>query len=147
MRMSEKSRHFSPLCCRPLLKTAFKKWPRTGFLNTNSAGFYLLNFRIPLQKILRDDYAFIAIGKVGAASKQVTQEFHLLDRATKNKILQDALQDCMKEDRKGKILIFCNTKRMADFLGIWIQEWLPKVGKFLTTFHFCLFVSTNFNCV
>ena len=60
-----------------------------------------------------------------------------MDKATKNTILQDALQDCMKEDRKRKILIFCNTKRMADFLGIWIQEWLPKIGKFLV-FQFSL---------
>ena len=40
--------------------------------------------------------SFIAIGKVGVASKQVTQEFHLVDKSTKNRILQDALQDCME---------------------------------------------------
>ena len=80
------------------------------------------------RSVLRKGYNFIAVGKVGAACRQVEQVFVQLAGETKKDLLQEEIKKCMMENSKGKILIFCNTKRFADFLGVWISEYLPKLG-------------------
>ena len=89
--------------------------------------------------ILRKGYQFIAVGKVGAASKQVEQVFVQLEGYTKKDLLQEEVKKCMMEDKTSKILIFCNTKRMCDFLGVWISEFLPKIGRPLRKYIFYIF--------
>ena len=80
------------------------------------------------QSVMRKGYNFITVGKLGAACRQVEQVFVQLAGETKKDLLQEEVKKCMQENGNNKVLIFCNTKRFADFLGVWISEFLPKLG-------------------
>lgn len=68
-----------------------------------------------IQALARDflkDYIFLSVGRVGATSENITQQFELLrDDEKRHKLLQ-ILKD--HEAEKGLTLIFTETKRMAD---------------------------------
>lgn len=63
------------------------------------------------QDFLKEDFLFIAVGRVGAAEKNVTQQVVWVEDYEKRDKLYELL---MGEGPKGRTLIFCDTKRMAD---------------------------------
>ena len=72
-------------------------------------------FPVEIQRLAADfmkDYIFVAVGRVGAASKDVTQRIEWVEQAEKMDYLMDFLQRCPE----GLVLIFVETKRGADFL-------------------------------
>jgi len=58
------------------------------------------------------DYVFLAVGRVGAASKDVTQRVEWIEQHEK----VDFLLDFLSRAPKGLTLVFVETKRGADFL-------------------------------
>ena len=72
-------------------------------------------FPVEIQRLAADfmkDYIFVAVGRVGAASKDVTQRIVWVEQHEKTDYLMDFLQRCPE----GLVLIFVETKRGADFL-------------------------------
>ncbi|CAG0893106.1 unnamed protein product [Cyprideis torosa] len=67
-----------------------------------------------------NDYLYLTIGTVGAANTDVTQTFYEVERLQKRELLLEILN---KEDLdKGKILIFVETKKNADFLASFLSQ-------------------------
>jgi len=75
-------------------------------------------FQIGVQKaaaaFLKPSYIFVTIGVVGGACTDVRQEFIQVERAEKRGKLLDVLKEVRDDD---KILVFCNSKKGADFLA------------------------------
>ena len=72
-------------------------------------------FPVEIQRLASDfmkDYVFLAVGRVGAASKDVIQKIEWVEQHEKNYAVLDFLQ-VMKD---GLVLIFVETKRGADQL-------------------------------
>ena len=72
-------------------------------------------FPVEIQRLAADfmkDYFFVAVGRVGAASKDVTQRIEWVEQQEKTDYLMDFLTRCPE----GLVLIFVETKRGADFL-------------------------------
>ena len=72
-------------------------------------------FPVEIQRLAADfmkDYVFLAVGRVGAASKDVTQRVVWVDQEDKIDYLLDFLPRCSG----GLVLIFVETKRGADYL-------------------------------
>ncbi len=71
-----------------------------------------------IQMLARDflnDYIFLAVGRVGAASDNITQQFELLDEHDKRSCLLDLL-DRNESGPDSLTLVFVETKRGADML-------------------------------
>jgi len=72
-------------------------------------------FPVEIQRLAADfmkDYIFVAVGRVGAASKDVRQRIEWVEQGRK----LDFLLDYLQEAPEGLVLIFVETKRGADFL-------------------------------
>jgi len=72
-------------------------------------------FPVEIQRLAADfmkDYIFVAVGRVGAASKDVTQRIEWVEQNAKTDYVMDFLSRCPE----GLVLIFVETKRGADFL-------------------------------
>merc|ERR1711871_222876 len=72
-------------------------------------------FPVEIQRLAADfmkDYIFVAVGRVGAASKDVTQRVEWVDQHEKTDYVMDFLSRCPE----GLVLVFVETKRGADFL-------------------------------
>jgi len=72
-------------------------------------------FPVEIQRLAADfmkDYIFVAVGRVGAASKDVTQRIEWVEQNDK----MDYVIDFLQRAPKGLILIFVETKRGADHL-------------------------------
>lgn len=83
-----------------------------------------------IQRLAADfmkDYIFVAVGRVGAASKDVTQRVEWVEQDRKT----DYVIDFLQRVGAGLILIFVETKRGADFL----EEMLHKNGFPASSIH------------
>jgi ATP-dependent RNA helicase DDX3X len=72
-------------------------------------------FPVEIQRLASDfmkDYIFVAVGRVGAASKDVTQKIIWMEQDEKTEYLIDFLSRVPE----GLVLIFVETKRGADYL-------------------------------
>lgn len=72
-------------------------------------------FPVEIQRLAGDfmkEYSFLAVGRVGAASKDVTQKVEWVE--TQNKI--DFVIEFLSRAPEGLILVFVETKRGADYL-------------------------------
>mmetsp|Transcript_11663 Transcript_11663/g.15015 ORF Transcript_11663/g.15015 Transcript_11663/m.15015 type:complete len:624 (-) Transcript_11663:399-2270(-) len=68
-----------------------------------------------IQRLASDfmhEYIFLAVGRVGSASKDVTQQIYYVE----NKDKEDTLMDFLNTIESGLVLIFVETKRGADSL-------------------------------
>lgn len=72
-------------------------------------------------KYLRN-YLFLTIGIVGGASADVEQEFIEVTRREKKKTLMDILNQYCANKEEDRILVFCETKKTADFLASYLSE-------------------------
>ncbi|WRT70563.1 ATP-dependent RNA helicase ded1 [Kwoniella shivajii] len=59
------------------------------------------------------DYVFLSVGRVGSTSENITQRIEYVDDADKKSLLLDLL---LAEQSGGLVLVFVETKRMADNL-------------------------------
>ncbi|WWC72446.1 ATP-dependent RNA helicase ded1 [Kwoniella pini CBS 10737] len=59
------------------------------------------------------DYIFLSVGRVGSTSENITQRIEYVDDADKRSLLLDLL---LAEQSGGLVLVFVETKRMADTL-------------------------------
>ncbi|WVW80990.1 ATP-dependent RNA helicase ded1 [Kwoniella bestiolae CBS 10118] len=64
------------------------------------------------------DYIFLSVGRVGSTSENITQRIEYVDDADKRSLLLDLL---LAEQSGGLILVFVETKRMADSLCDFLQ--------------------------
>jgi ATP-dependent RNA helicase DDX3X len=72
-------------------------------------------FPSEIQRLAGDfmkNYIFVAVGRVGAASKDVTQKIEFYDQNDK----MDALVSFLSHASEGLVLVFVETKRSADYL-------------------------------
>ena len=86
-----------------------------GMPVTRQTFMFSATFPVEIQRLAADfmkDYVFVAVGRVGAASKDVTQRVEWVEQEAKNNFVIDFL----KRAPKGLILIFVETKRGADYL-------------------------------
>lgn len=67
------------------------------------------------QQFLKNDYIFLSVGILGAANADVKQEIRKVEFREKKDELFKILKDIYKTDER--ILIFCEKKKMADFLA------------------------------
>jgi len=72
------------------------------------------------------DYVFLAVGRVGSATENVTQKVEYVDERDKKEKLMKILPDC-----EGLTLIFVETKRNADAL----EEFLTREDINATSIH------------
>jgi ATP-dependent RNA helicase DDX3X len=72
------------------------------------------------------EYIFLAIGKVGSTVQHIKQTLHWVDEDDKQILLRKLLKDL-----SGLILVFVETKNMADMLN----EFLLNIGKKSNTIH------------
>ena len=59
------------------------------------------------------DYVFLSVGRVGSTSENITQRIEYVDDQDKKSLLLDLL---VAEESGGLVLVFVETKRMADLL-------------------------------
>jgi probable ATP-dependent RNA helicase DDX4 len=75
-------------------------------------------FPIGVQKaakaFLKAEYVFVVIGIVGGACSDVHQEFLQIERSEKRAKLIEIIKETNADE---KILVFCNSKKGADFLA------------------------------
>ena len=86
-----------------------------GMPITRQTFMFSATFPVEIQRLAGDfmqDYHFIAVGRVGAASKDVTQRIEWVEE--KDKI--DFVLDFLSRVGEGLVLIFTETKRGADLL-------------------------------
>ena len=67
------------------------------------------------QQFLRPDYVFLSVGILGAANADVVQEFREVEFRQKKDELIKILSEIYNDT--ARILIFCEKKKMADFLA------------------------------
>lgn len=70
------------------------------------------DIQILAQSFLKD-YIFLSVGRVGSTSENITQKIEYVEDADKRSVLLDILAS---EPPKSRILVFVETKRMADTL-------------------------------
>lgn len=96
-----------------------------GMPITRQTFMFSATFPVEIQRLAGDfmkDYHFIAVGRVGAASKDVTQRIEWVEE--KDKI--DFTLDFLSRVPEGLVLIFTETKRGADLLeDVLIRNNLP----------------------
>ena len=86
-----------------------------GMPNDRQTFMFSATFPVEIQRLAADfmkDYVFLAVGRVGAASKDVTQRIEWVDNHDKVAFVVDFLTRCAA----GLVLIFVETKRGADHL-------------------------------
>ncbi|RXG70587.1 ATP-dependent RNA helicase vasa, isoform A, partial [Armadillidium vulgare] len=73
-----------------------------------------------LAKNYLNDYVFVAVGIVGSANVDVKQTVLQIDKVNKREALVGFIKDQLEENRDEKILVFVETKRMADFIAVYL---------------------------
>jgi len=73
-----------------------------------------------------NDYIFLAVGRVGSATENITQRIEYVEEHEKRERLMKILPEC-----DGLTLIFVETKRNADAL----EDWLLREGINATSIH------------
>jgi ATP-dependent RNA helicase DDX3X len=85
-------------------------------MNTERQTFmFSATFPVPIQRLASDfmqDYIFLAVGRVGAASKDVTQRIEYVEQHHKI----DFVVDFLSRLPQGLVLVFVETRRSADHL-------------------------------
>ncbi|KAK1923008.1 P-loop containing nucleoside triphosphate hydrolase protein [Papiliotrema laurentii] len=74
------------------------------------------------------EYIFLSVGRVGSTSENITQRIEYVDDHDKKSLLLDLL---MAEESGGLVLVFVETKRMADSLC----DFLCAQGNHATSIH------------
>jgi ATP-dependent RNA helicase DDX3X len=86
-----------------------------GMPSERQTFLFSATFPVEIQRLASDfmkDYIFVAVGRVGAASKDVTQKIIWMEQNEKI----DYLIDFLSRVPEGLVLIFVETKRGADYL-------------------------------
>lgn len=86
-----------------------------GMPVTRQTFMFSATFPVEIQRLAGDfmnEYIFVAVGRVGAASKDVTQRIEWVEQHEKT----DHVLDFLKTSMDGLVLIFVETKRGADLL-------------------------------
>lgn len=73
-------------------------------------------------KFLKDDYAFIAVGIIGGANKDVDQNFYEVPGRDKKPKLMEILNREKESNTLTGTIVFVETKKTADFLGAYLSE-------------------------
>jgi ATP-dependent RNA helicase DDX3X len=92
-----------------------------GMCEERQTFMFSATFPVEIQRLASDfmkEYIFLAVGRVGAASKDVTQTVEYVDQQDKYHRLMDFLTRCPE----GLVLIFVETKRSADQLEVSLSE-------------------------
>ncbi|KAL7636833.1 UNVERIFIED_CONTAM: hypothetical protein RMT77_012591 [Armadillidium vulgare] len=80
-------------------------------------------FSVNIQQLAKNylnDYVFVAVGIVGSANVDVKQTVLQIDKVNKREALVGFIKDQLEENRDEKILVFVETKRMADFIAVYL---------------------------
>ena len=92
-----------------------------GMPHDRQTFMFSATFPTEIQRLAADfmkDYVFVAVGRVGAASKDVTQRVEWVEQGEKFDTLMDFLHRCPE----GLILVFVETKRSADQLENFLYQ-------------------------
>jgi probable ATP-dependent RNA helicase DDX4 len=73
-----------------------------------------------IAKKFLENYVFISVGVVGGACKDVEQVFEPLEQKAKRNKLLEILKNT--PDDNYKVVVFCGTKKGADFLATILSE-------------------------
>jgi ATP-dependent RNA helicase DDX3X len=88
---------------------------------TRQTSMFSATFPKEIQRLASDfltDYVFLAVGRVGSATENITQQVvYAAEGPDKNAALMNILPDCT-----GLTLIFVETKRSADQLEYWLND-------------------------
>jgi ATP-dependent RNA helicase DDX3X len=87
---------------------------------TRQTSMFSATFPKEIQRLASDflkDYIFLAVGRVGSATENITQKVVYATEHQKNEALMNILPDC-----EGLTLIFVETKRAADQLEYWLSD-------------------------
>ena len=93
-------------------------------------------FPIEIQKLARDflsNYIFLAVGRVGSTSENITQKIVWVEEHEKRSYLLDLLQpsNLIDPSAESLTLVFVETKKGADML----EEYLHQMGYPVTSIH------------
>lgn len=107
--------------------------PRTGDRQTL---MFSATFPSPIQMLARDfldNYIFLAVGRVGSASENITQKVFWVEEHDKRSFLLDLLNaaDLTQPSAEHLTLVFVETKKGADSL----EEFLHNEGYPVTSIH------------
>ncbi|KAK9888686.1 hypothetical protein WA026_000916 [Henosepilachna vigintioctopunctata] len=107
--------------------------PRTGQRQTL---MFSATFPSPIQKLARDfldNYIFLAVGRVGSTSENITQKLFWVEEQDKRSFLLDLLNaaDLTQPSAEHLTLVFVETKKGADSL----EEFLHNEGYPVTSIH------------
>ncbi|KAL3282523.1 hypothetical protein HHI36_005705 [Cryptolaemus montrouzieri] len=107
--------------------------PRTGKRQTL---MFSATFPSPIQKLARDfldNYIFLAVGRVGSTSENITQKLFWVEDHDKRSFLLDLLNaaDLTQPSAEHLTLVFVETKKGADSL----EEFLHNEGYPVTSIH------------
>ncbi|MCL4124395.1 UNVERIFIED_CONTAM: hypothetical protein GTU68_031926, partial [Idotea baltica] len=75
-----------------------------------------------LSKSYLNDYIFVVTGIVGAANIDVKQMLLCVDKADKREKLLSFIKEQLELNPSEKILVFVETKRLADFLALYLSS-------------------------
>nr|ADB28894.1 vasa-like protein [Macrobrachium nipponense] len=67
-----------------------------------------------------NNYVFVVVGTVGAANTDVSQEIVEVNKGKKKDILYEHIGELLSAEDGMKILVFVETKKMADFIGAFL---------------------------
>jgi len=101
------------------VKKIVEKMPPKG---TRVSGMFSATFPPDVQNVAAEflhDYIFVTVGVVGGACSDVEQTFIQLDRKEKKGKLFEILGEL---DKKQKVLVFCGSKKQADFLATTLSQ-------------------------
>ncbi|XP_044751061.1 putative ATP-dependent RNA helicase Pl10 isoform X2 [Coccinella septempunctata] len=107
--------------------------PKTGKRQTL---MFSATFPSPIQKLARDfldNYIFLAVGRVGSTSQNITQQIFWVEEHEKRSFLLDLLNaaDLTQPSAEHLTLVFVETKKGADSL----EEFLHNEGYPVTSIH------------
>lgn len=92
-------------------------------------GMFSATFPTSIQQLageLLNLYIFLAVGRVGSTTDNITQQIHQVEEMDKNDLLISQIRNI-----QGLIVVFVETKRSAEFLC----EYLKHLGFSCTTLH------------
>ncbi|XP_074598253.1 ATP-dependent RNA helicase vasa-like [Brevipalpus obovatus] len=94
--------------------------PKAGVRQTL---MYSATFDEKIQRVatefLADDYVFVAVGVIGGANQDITQDVLRVERSEKRNKLVELLGTT---DIKDRTMIFVDTKKTADFLALYLSQ-------------------------